>query len=443
MRLVCRSAMVCLASAFLLTGAPPLLGGHDARLSLASLVATLEAQNPSVNSAAARWRAALKKRPQAVSLPDPRVEFMPFLRQMAEEEEKWILGTRLDIPHPRKRAVAGRIADREADVARLKFEMALRDAIAELKEVYFELYYIDRAMGVTAEVRKLYDRYAALAAGGVEPGGPRLPETFRAEAQRAQLDYDLVLLRQMRDTEAARLRAAAGLERGTPIGVTQEAHEPSGHLPRLEVLDRLVRAHSQELAAAGAEVERAREKVVEARLVRKPDFMVGAMYMRTGGQDLQEGDPTRDPIRLDLGVTLPIWDRKNRAVIDEARELEAAARTDLRAQDLKIDADLARAYFALSNSARLVVLYRNTLIPQSRQALQSAETLHRTGAASMLAVLETAATFHNFELARLRATADFYQNLARLERVVGTALVLPRPAAADATDRQGVPEGED
>jgi outer membrane protein, heavy metal efflux system len=412
----------------LLAAAPP-DRAEDAVLRLDALLQQAVARNPTIRATQARWKAALQKRPQAVALPDPQLELMPYLTKMAEEEEEWGVQVSQMIPHPRRRAIAGRIADKEARAAYLKHQIAVRNAIADTKEAFVELYYIDRAQVVTREVSKLYARYAGLAAGGVDAGGPRLPETFRAEAQRSQLGYDLVLLQQMRDAETARLQAAVGSPE-LAVTATEELGEVPERLPEKAALERTAEAHNQELAAAGVEVERAQDQVVQARLVRTPDFSLGAQFMKTGGQDLPGGDPTRDPLRLNVGVTLPIWGDKNRAVVAEAREGEKAARSERDAQLLSLRADLARTYFALANAHRLVRLYRDSLIPQSRQAMQSAETLHRTGAASILSVIETTVTFHNFELARLRATADFFQNVAKLERLIGTALVIESGAPA-------------
>ena len=108
--------------------------------------------------------------------------------------------------------------------------------------------------------------------------------------------------------------------------------------------------------------------------------------------------------------------------------MEEAAQSEEERERLKLRADLAEAYFRLNNSLRLVRLYRDTLIPQVRQAQQSAEEFYGRREANLSALLETLSTVHNFELARLRATADFYQNFARIERLAGTPIPLSREA---------------
>jgi len=392
-------------------------------------------QNPRVQAARHRWQAATNKRAQAVSLPDPMLEFKYFMRSVETRTgpQKWSLGLSQRIPYPGKLIIAGKIADKQTQAAYLRYEATLRDQIAAAKAAFFELYYIDRAERVTDEVRKLYDRYAGLAAGGTATGKPKLPETFRAESQRAQLGYDLVLLREMRTAEEEGLRAIAGAGHELNLGPTQEIAEPVPLATSLEDLHAVAQQHNQELGAAGIEIERAEFQSKLARRAPIPDLTIGANYIKTGDPIpalRNTPDASKDPIALGVGVSIPLWFPKYTAMAREAREMEHAARSEQRHTGLQLRADLAKAYFKLNNSSRLVQLYRETLIPQSRQALQSAEELHRTGEANLAALLETTATVHNFELARLRATADFYQNVARIERLLGTALDLqPEPAA--------------
>ncbi|MBI4860520.1 MAG: TolC family protein [Candidatus Riflebacteria bacterium] len=404
---------------------------------LDEVVRLVALRNPTVLAGAARWSGSREKRAQVTSLPDPRIEWMSFTRQMMPENERWGLSLSQSFPVPAKLSLAGRVADRESRQARLRYEMALRNALSEAKEAFFELYYIDRARRVTGEVLALYERYASLAVGGDEAGQPRLPETFRAESQKAQLAHDLILLTEMRRAEVERLRGLLGAPEGTPIGATSDVVEPTGDLPPLEHLQSLSLKYNQELASSGVEVDKARDQVRLARLAPLPELMIGTRYMGTGGKGFPEGDPTSDPVVVTAEITLPIWYGKYRAMAREARQNETAARFDQEAQKLQVRTDLARAYFTLSNASRLVRLYGRTLLPQARQALGSAESLYRNGATSMFALIEVASTVHNFELARLRALADLYQNVARIERIVGTAIELA-PAQPDAPGRPDV-----
>ena len=55
---------------------------------------------------------------------------------------------------------------------------------------------------------------------------------------------------------------------------------------------------------------------------------------------------------------------------------------------------------------------------------QDAETWHQEGAPKSIAgLLETQSVWLNFNLARVRAIADYQQYLARLEQLVGGTLV--------------------
>ncbi|MGE3537865.1 MAG: TolC family protein [Candidatus Tectimicrobiota bacterium] len=385
--------------------------------------------SPRVRAAAQRWQAATHKRAQAVTLPDPKVEASYFIRQV---DDRWMLSLSQEIPYPGKLLLGGRIADADAQTAHIRYQAAIRDALAEAKEMYFELYYIDRAQHITAAIKSLYERYAALAAGGKEVGKTKLPETFRAESQRAQLGYDLLLLQEMRATEAQRLRAIMGMQGENDLGPTEDVAMPLPLGTSLQTLAAVAEQHNQELLAAGVEIERAGYQTRLARQAPIPDLMVGVSYT-----DMLEVPSSKNPLSVNIGVSIPLWFGKYRAMEKEARAMAEAMQSEQVATQLQVRSDLGRAYFRLKNAGRLVQLYNDTLVPQARQALQSVEELYRKGDATLAAILELTATVHNFELARLRATADYYQNVARIERVLGMALTLtpaaPRPTAAEDT----------
>lgn len=83
---------------------------------------------------------------------------------------------------------------------------------------------------------------------------------------------------------------------------------------------------------------------------------------------------------------------------------------------------LKDAYFKLTNAERLVLLYRESLVPQAEQVMLSTEEKAREDRMRLGDYLEVQTVWLNFTLARERALTDYNQALARLERLTGASL---------------------
>ena len=78
--------------------------------------------------------------------------------------------------------------------------------------------------------------------------------------------------------------------------------------------------------------------------------MLGANYTRMNEKQ-RKMMGVDNPVGVTAGFTIPLWVPKYQARIQEAGEMEKAAQADEEAQRLKVRADLAKAYFSLTNSA--------------------------------------------------------------------------------------------
>lgn len=388
-------------------------------LELPRLMGRLLVDSPTVRAARHEWMSRTRNRAQVTALPDPQVDFRDFLRQMDPADDRWMLSFSQRIPWPEKRRRAGRVADLEARQAYFQYLRTLAETISEVKQSYHEIVYIDHALDRTRELERIYARMELLAAQGMSTGGTTLPETFRAATQRSQLAYDVIRLSEMRRVEEERLRFKVGLHAEERVGGLRPIAVSEAPFPSLQDLtDRMIHTN-QELEDARTNRERALEEVRRARVASHPDITLMTSYSRTGGQDFPGGDPTQDPITATIGLTVPVWQEKYRALRRQAGDLrnKAQAREEEVERDLRYR--LARAHFEVINSWRLVELHRRTLLPQAEQVMVSAEELHRRGDTSLLSVLETTSAYHSFRLAALRAEADYHQGLARLEVLLG------------------------
>jgi len=397
----------------------PDLGGE---VELVDLLKLALERNPRIGAARERVVAASEVRRIEGGLPDPQLLLgwyaTPVQTRVGPQE--WSLGIRQSIPFPTKLRDRARLGDALADREEVAYERTVRDVLVDVVATVHEIAYLDAATAISADIVPLLERYVAAASGADSP----LPELFRAETQRAQLENDRVLLAELRAVEAQRLRALLELDAAAPIGRIRTESTPPVQASFDELLD-IARAHNQELREAGIAVTAAELRTSLARQRRIPDFDLGYTHIFTGELSSAIGNPAGngdDAQIVHLGVTLPIWAQRTGAEIRRARALERVARHEERDAELQLRPRLARAWFQVGNARRLVELYDNVLVPRARTAVRTAEDLERAGKRSLSGTLETIATLHNFRLAAARARADYGQAVAALEAVLGRPL---------------------
>ena len=87
--------------------------------------------------------------------------------------------------------------------------MAVRDMIRDLSISYHELLYLDGAMTITEENLALMQHIEKVAATDYAKDKAQLQDLLKAQSQTAQLQYDLVLLRELKEVESRLQRTEA------------------------------------------------------------------------------------------------------------------------------------------------------------------------------------------------------------------------------------------
>ena len=382
-------------------------------------------RNPRITSARIEWQAAAEKVPQVTSLPDPMLMYGYFIRNVETRvgPQRHRLGFSQSFPYPGTLDAAGEVQLKQIEIQEKKYEQTVRDIIVDIKLSYHELAYLERAIQITQQNRELLNHIVELASTRYAQDEATFSDLLKAQSQQAQLSYDLVLLRELREVEQANIRALLDLptdtQLGSPVPVPYAPIESSP-----DELNERALAQRQEIQLAELMTQKAEKMTQLAKMRNKPMFNLELMTVETG-ESLMLGaqDSGKDPWIISLGLSMPLWGSKNRSRVREAELNHQAAVENKQWMETQVTANLSKLYFRLENSRRLVELYENTLIPQAEKAIEIAETWHQGGdPKSMAGLLETQSVWHNFNLARSRAIADYQQNLARLEKLVGGSL---------------------
>ena len=383
---------------------------------VSDLVAYAYRVNPSIKAAWQSWRAVIERYRVETGLPDPEIGFSYWPKPLMSTNEVMISQS---FPFPGKLSQAGEVVKAEIEIARLEYDKTVRDTVVGVRESTHELFYIKNAKRVVALNRDLLEHLRKVGETAYARDRATFFDVVKAQSQLAQLQYDAVLLEELEQTEKAQLNARLSRPPGAEIKFLDEETLPPLVYKLEEVYD-VARKYQEEIRMAEAQINKARAKVGLAKYEYLPMFRLGASYAR-GNPDMVP-EEFRNAVGVQFGLSIPLWLDKNVGRVEEARAEEQKALSMKTSQINETHALIRNVYFRLKNSERLILLYRDQLLPQASQAMEIAETWFREKQGSFTDFVETQAVFYNFQLALARAKADYGKYLAQLERLAGRDL---------------------
>jgi outer membrane protein, heavy metal efflux system len=392
------------------------------RTPLAVLVAEALATHPEIAAAQKRYDAARQRPPQERSLPDPMVSAgysangRPWPGAGLGTEPTSNIGFMVtqEVPYPGKRDLRASIAAREADAEFQEIEAARLSVTARVKQAYYRLAYVDAVADVLTRNRALLDTLLKVSEGRYAVGHAAQQDVIKAQTQLSILELQLERVARERATREGELNALLNRRPTAPIGKPEEL-ELTAFDHSVEVLIAAATAHAPMLRRDVLMVERSQLAVEAARKEYKPDFAL------TGGYFYMGAMPPMYEFRIDVQIPLQRA-RRAAAVTEHLSRVEAASRT-LDSTRLGLHGRVQEDFGMASTSVRLARLYRDTVLPQARLALESSITSYQTGAVDFLSVLTNFGTVLEYEMTYFDELASYHTAVSRLEEMTGTPIV--------------------
>jgi len=397
---------------------------------LRDLVDQALAGNPGLQEAAARYRASLEQVPQVTSLPDPMVSFGQMLRSVETR-----VGPQLNtvmfsqaFPWFGKLDLRGQLAVKVAAAAFETWQARQRDVVAQVKTGFYDLAYVDTAVQVAEEEQSLLEHYERLAEDRYASGAGLQQAVIRVQAELTKIVNRLYLLRQQRESLAARLNTLVDRAPEAPVPLVRPAAPPVEGAATLDLAElySLGEANRHEVKAADARIARSERSVALAKKNYWPDIVVGAGFVNVG----KRGDPAgvaapppdngKNVWTVSVGVNVPIWRDKLQAAVRQAGE-EVVAEQEGRATLVNdLEFDVRDQVLRLQTLAEQIRLVEDVLLPQAREAQRSTEAAYQTGQVGVVDLLDSERVLLDVRLMNERQRADYLVALARLERAIGT-----------------------
>jgi cobalt-zinc-cadmium efflux system outer membrane protein len=391
---------------------------------LAGLVREALENNPGLEAAMQRARAAEKAVPQAGALPDPQltVGLMNLPVNSFDFDQEPMTGKLISLmqtfPFPGKLSLAKGVAESEAAAVGLEREEVRNQIVQMVTRAYYDLYAADRAVETVERNKALMEQFVRVAETKYATGSGLQQDVLRAQVERSKLDDDLLMWRAKRAAAAARLNALLNRPAGAPFDVTPEdAPLPQDSLPlltpsQIETMRPLLRAWRERIRKADTALKLAQRD-------RWPTFTLGASY--TQRDNLKSGATMYDFFSATLSLNIPIYfANKQGARVAEADLKRAAAAAEYERVRADAMAEVESLRAELERERKRVQLYRGGILIQARQSLESARAGYEAGKVDFLTLINNWMMVESYELQSYFALADYHKAMASYELAVGS-----------------------
>ena len=395
---------------------------------LAALIADTLARNPGIQEAQFHHIAAEQQVRRAIALPDPRLAFTHHVQPPETRVGPQINGITVNqtLPWFGKRAIRGDVAAGQAAALRAGIETDKADVVHDVKRGYYELAYLDRAIGIAGEEAELLRHYETLARARYSQGIGLQQAVVKLQAEITRvMNRQQEFLRQRVDVEA-NLNALRDRPVQTVIPEVKLDTRPTLNVDyeRLLALGRELRP---ELQAARARVESAKDAIGLARRAYWPDLVVGAAWGDIAnrrdriGRTQPPAENGKDVFSVSVGVSIPIGRSTLRAGVEEASARFEATQQAFRETANRVDQAIRSTAFDIEALDQQIALVEHALLPQAEQALSTTEDAYSTGTVGVLDLLDSEEVLLDVRLGLARLDADYFRALADMERAVGAA----------------------
>ena len=311
-----------------------------------------------------------------------------------------------------KRQKRAQVAALSADLAAWDYEAVKLDVFVDVVSLFTNALAVQQQMDLRQELVNVAESFLKNIQRRVEAGRDSPAEAARAKVELSAAKIDLQRLQKELQSARKKLAATWGSDEPT-FGRLRGNLDVVTELPALEKLDALV-SNNPDIARWTTEIQQRDAELSLEKTQRIPDPLIGAGYRRLN----QSGDNA-----FIMGISLPLQIfNRNQGNIQAAQYRKSQAEQMKRAVQISLSSALTEIYNNLSASYHEISTLKTSVIPEAQNAYEMIKQGYQMGKYGFLDVLAAQRSLFEVRSQYLNALADYHQNTARLERLIGQKL---------------------
>jgi outer membrane protein TolC len=324
-------------------------------------------------------------------------------------------------PFPGKLELKESAAEKDLDIVMEKYNEQKNNLIMLVKIAYMDILFLNKAIEVTEENRKLFRKFITIAETKYEVGRGIQQDVIKAQVELSKMTDRLISFEEKRNTATAHLNLLLNRPIHSPFTADGEIEHTSFNLT-YENLMRLAEANSPIFSRMEHLIEKTRVSKDLSEKNYYPDMDVGVSY---GQRDDSPNQERADFVSGFVTIKIPLWykTKENRKVAEETAKIRKATE-EYNAHKNNIYFQIRKTTNEIEKFNREIELFQSGLIPQSRLSLKSALSGYEVNKVDFLTLVNNQITLYNYELDYYQALTDHEIKLAELEKIIGLRLYL-------------------
>jgi outer membrane protein TolC len=374
--------------------------------------------NPGLQVKFKEYMAALEVAPQVNGLPDPQAAFAYFISPV----ETRVGPQQFKISVSQMFPWFGTLQHKENianQAAKTKYEAFLESKSSLFNEVrsnYYNLYFNRRAIEITRENIEILGSLKKLANIKVEAGKVSAVDEYRIEMEIGDMENHLALLRDNQHVLEVLFINLLNADGELTISIPEILWTHDIGLSKEQVWDTIYNNNHQ-LLALSLQQEGLTFRRELAEKTGKPDFSIGLDYILVGqGENNLAGtDAFAFP---KIGITIPLYRNKYRALVNEVIYLQEAKESEKTDKMNLLETILERSWKDYMDSDRRTGLYL-TQQNLAAQSLKLLETEYATGNKNFEEILRMERKLLNYGLELEKARSDKQAAISFINYLMG------------------------
>ncbi|WP_445747825.1 TolC family protein [Polaribacter sp.] len=283
--------------------------------------------NPGLKAMFSDYMAAMERVPQVGTLPDPNFAFGYFI-QPAETRvgpQKATFNLAQSFPWFGLLNAKEDVATEMAKAKYEEFENTKSNIFFEVKTAYYNYYFIEKAIQITKENIEILEVFKRLSLVKIEAGNASIVDELRVEMELNDLENQLALFLDSKDVLQVKFNNLLNRAIISEISVPEVLWQDEIPLDQLNMLDE-VYASNHQLKSIEHKLNAFLNQEVVAKKEGLPKFNIGFNYTIVGeNPSSTASDNGKDVFMFpSIGVSIPIYRKKYKALIKEAKYLQEA-----------------------------------------------------------------------------------------------------------------------